>query len=302
MAMLVISALALSGLAARLVQVQGVDASRYASYGAQEVYQRIALPSLRGAIYDRNGNLLAASSSRVDVIADDFLVKSPDSGLGRLASVLGLSIATLRSKLNEHRGYVPLAYEVTGSVEQKVASLNLPYVSFSPDTMRTDPDGRLFSPILGIVGFGGKGLAGLEYLENSLLAGSSGSEVVPTGPNGEGLPGSPTQVTPVHQGSSLVLTLDQPLQFEVTKDLARQITATHATSGVAIVEDRRTGDILAMVDLVAGRHGRVHPSTQNLAATSVYQPGSVMKIVTVSGALQQGLITPKSVFTVPYQI
>jgi cell division protein FtsI (penicillin-binding protein 3) len=302
MAMLVISALALSGLAARLVQVQGLDASRYASYGAQEVDQRIALPSLRGAIYDRNGNLLAASSSRVDVIADDFLVKSPATGLGQLASVLGLPIATLRSKLHEHRGYVPLASEVTGSVEQKVANLNLPYVSFSPDTMRTDPDGQLFSPILGIVGFGGKGLAGLEYLENTLLAGSSGSEVVPTGPNGEGLPGSPTQVTPVHQGSSLVLTLDQPLQFEVTKDLARQITATHATSGVAIVEDRRTGGILAMVDLVAGPHGRVHPSAQNLAATSVYQPGSVMKLVTVSGALQQGLITPKSVFTVPYQI
>jgi cell division protein FtsI (penicillin-binding protein 3) len=300
--MVVIAALALTGLAARLVQVQGVDAARYASYGAQEVYQRIALPSLRGAIYDRNGSLLAASSSRVDVVSDNFLVKSPGTDLARLGSILGLPIATLRAKLSERRGYVPLAYEIGGAVEQKVASLNLPNLSFAPDTVRTDPDGQLFSPILGIVGFSGRGLAGLEYLENSLLAGSSGSEVVPTGPNGEGLPGSARQVSAVHQGSSLVLTLDQPLQFEVTKDLGRQITATHSTSGVAIVEDRRTGGILAMVDLVAGPHGRVHPATQNLAATSVYQPGSVMKLVTVSGALQEGLITPRSVFTVPYQI
>ena len=227
---------------------------------------------------------------------------APGADLGRLSTILGVTTSDLQAKLSEHRGYVPLAYQVTSAVEQKVAGLDLPYLSFVPDTVRTDPDGLLFTPILGIVGFSGKGLAGLEYLENSLLAGSPGSEVVPTGPNGEGLPGSPTQVAAVRQGSSLVLTLDQPLQFEVTKDLSRQITATHATSGVAIVEDRRTGGILAMVDLVAGKHGRVHPAAQNLAATSVYQPGSVMKLVTVSGALQDGLITPSSVFTVPYQI
>ena len=94
--MLAIAALALTGLAARLVQIQGVDAARYASYGAQEVYERIALPRLRGAIYDRNGNLLAASSPRVDVVADDYLVTGPDAGLSRLASILGLSTSAAR--------------------------------------------------------------------------------------------------------------------------------------------------------------------------------------------------------------
>jgi len=300
--MLAVTALALGALAARLVQIQGLDAQAYASYGSHEVYQRVVLPSLRGAIYDRSGNLLAASSSRVDVVADDYLVTSPQTDLGRLAAILGLSAGKLRGELNEKNGYVPLAYQVSGSVRQKVASLNLPYLSFVPDTVRTDPGGQLFSPILGIVGFNGQGLTGLEYLENRLLRGSPGSEVVPTGPNGEGLPGSPTDVLAARQGTSLVLTLDQPLQFEVTKDLSRQITATHATSGVAIVEDRRTGGILAMADLVAGPHGRIETAASNLATSSVYQPGSVMKLVTVSGALQTGLITPESVFTVPYQV
>jgi cell division protein FtsI (penicillin-binding protein 3) len=138
-------------------------------------------------------------------------------------------------------------------------------------------------------------------MENSELAGSAGSEVVPTGPTGEGLPGSPTDLTAARQGTSLVLTLDEPLQFEVTTALAQQIKATHATGGVAMVEDRRTGGILAMVDLTV-EHGKVVPAEQNLAVTSVYQPGSVMKLVTISGALQERLITPQSVFTVPYQI
>jgi len=300
--MIVIAALALTGLAARLVQIQGVDAVHYASYGSQEVYARVAVPALRGAIYDRNGNLLAASASRVDVVADPNLVTDPDAGLGRLASILGLPVATLRAKLTERSGYVPLAYQVNEAVEQKVASLDLPYVSFEPDVARTDPDGNLFSPVLGIVGFGGRALSGLEYMDNRLLAGSPGSEVVPTGPSGQGLPGSPTDVVPARQGTGLVLTLDEPLQFEVTKDLSQQITATHATGGVAIVEDRRSGDILAMVDLVAEPHGKVVQTGQNLAATSVYQPGSVMKLVTMSGALQEQLIKPSSVFTVPYQI
>ena len=300
--MLVITALALSGLAARLVQIQGVDAVHYASYGAQEVYQRVALPALRGAVYDRNGNLIAASSPRVDVVADDYLVTGADTGLSRLASILDLPVPVLRGKLSERNGYVPLAYQVNGTVEQKIASLDLPYITFAPDIARTDPDGDLFSPLLGVVGFSGQGLSGLEYLENRLLAGSAGSEVVPTGPNGEGLPGSATDVVAARQGTSLQLSLDEPLQFEVTKDLSKQITATHATGGVAIVEDSRSGGILAMVDLVVGAHGVVVPSDQNLAVTSVYQPGSVMKLVTISGALQSGLITPSSVFTVPYQI
>jgi cell division protein FtsI (penicillin-binding protein 3) len=299
--MIVIAALALAGLAGRLVQIQGVDAAHYASYGSQEVYERVPLPAVRGAVYDRNGNLMTASAARVDVVADDYLVHGSWAGLGQLAAVLGLPKSTLRAKLSEKSGYVPLAYQVDRAIEERLTALNLPYLSFPADVSRVDPDGDLFTPVLGIVGFGGRALSGLEYMENSLLAGSPGSEVVPTGPSGEGLPGAPSDVTAARQGSSLVLTLDEPLQFEVTTALTQQIKATHATGGVAMVEDRRTGGILAMVDLTVV-HGKVVPALQNLAATSVYQPGSVMKLVTISGALQQHLITPTSVFTVPYQI
>ncbi len=300
--MVAVAALALCGLGVRLVQIQGVDAVQYASYGSQEVFARVPLPALRGAIYDRNGNLMAASLARVDVVADDFLVTKKNRDLNALAAVIHMPAAALRARLSEHSGYVPLAYQVGAAVQQRIERLDLPYVSFAPDLARSDPAGELFSPVLGVVGFGGRALSGLEYMENSLLAGSPGSEVVPTGPSGERIPGSPTQVVNAHQGTSLVLTLDQPLQFEVTRYLTAQLVATKSTYGVAIVEDRRTGGILAMVDLVVEPHGKVVPAEQNLAATSVYQPGSVMKLVTMSGALEDQLITPSSVFTVPYSI
>ena len=83
------------------------------------------------------------------------------------------------------------------------------------------------------------------------------------------------------------------------KDLAAQIVSTGARSGIAVVMDVHTGAILAMVDLVAGPHGKVEPAASNLAATVVYQPGSVMKLATIMAALQAGIITPSTVLTVP---
>ena len=300
--MVLIAAVALTALAARLVQVQGVDAARYASYGTHEVNQKIAIPALRGAIYDRSGALLAASATRVDVIADDFLVQHPAAVAGPVAQLLKIPTATLVADLSRRSGYVPIAYQVDSALEAKVAALGDSFLSFVPDTQRIDPNGDLFAPLVGLVGWGGKGLSGIEYLDNAELAGTAGSEVLPTAPNGQGLPGSATDVVPAKQGTGLVLTLDEPLQFEVRKDLAARITETHAASGVAVVENTRTGGILAMVNLVAEPNGKVVPAQQNLATNSVYQPGSVMKLVTISGALQSGLINDSSTFTVPYQV
>ena len=99
-----------------------------------------------------------------------------------------------------------------------------------------------------------------------------------------------------------MLTIDEPLQVDTERDVAAQMRATGADSGIAVIMDVHTGAILAMVDLVRARHGVIVSAPENLAVTNVYQPGSVMKLATVSFALQDGLITPSTVFTVPYQI
>jgi cell division protein FtsI (penicillin-binding protein 3) len=100
----------------------------------------------------------------------------------------------------------------------------------------------------------------------------------------------------------LVLTIDEPLQNEVTKDVTAQMNATHSNSGIAVIEDVQTGAILAMVDLIRGPKDAIVAASSNLAATSIYQPGSVMKLATISYALQDHLITPDSTFTVPYSL
>jgi len=283
---------------ARVVDVQGLGAAKYAAYGNSEVYRTTTLPALRGSIYDRNGNLIAVSVPRVDVVSDDFLESNPDQDLASLARLLGLSRATLHAMLTERRGYVTLERQVDARTEAAVQALDLPNLSFVPDPQRVDPDGDLFTPLLGQVGFSGTGLSGLEYDKQQLLGGTPGTEDLAIGPGGEALPYEARDIVPAHQGAGLVLTLDQPLQFEVTKVLAGQLRATDARSGTVIVLDTRTGDILSMVNLVRQPH-QVVPAQQNNAVTAEYQAGSVMKLATISAALQDGIITPNERFTVP---
>ena len=126
-------------------------------------------------------------------------------------------------------------------------------------------------------------------------------------------------------GTGLELTLDSQLQYESEQALAKAIETSNSVSGTAVVMDVKTGQILSMANLVAthpaalgappaatpidpggvvpiGPHDAVDEAQSNLAVTQLYEPGSVFKLVTFSAALQDGLINPNSVFTVPDQI
>ncbi|HWD24394.1 MAG TPA: penicillin-binding protein 2, partial [Acidimicrobiales bacterium] len=167
---------------------------------------------------------------------------------------------------------------------------------------RIFPGGSIFQPLIGNVNAAGVGYSAIEGSFDTVLAGTAGSETIEEAPGGIQLPSGTANVVEPKPGTSLVLTLDLPLQVEVTKDVAAQMRATHADQGLAVVEDVHTGALLAMVDLVTDKKGDVLPADQNLAATAVLQPGSVMKLATISYALQTGIVSPTTKFTVPYSI
>jgi cell division protein FtsI (penicillin-binding protein 3) len=290
-------------LGLQLIRVQIVDGSRYANYGTNETETQVALPATRGAIYDRDGDLLSASVTRYDVVGDDMLVTDPVATAKSLAPYIHVPVAALTIALsNKKDGYVVLAREITANTESTIASLVLPGITFATDMLRVSPGGALFQPVLGQVNTSSEGFSALEYEYNALLNGKSGSELVAVDPAGSELPSGAKKVVPAVQGESLVLTIDEPLQNEVTKEVTAQVIATHSNSGIAVIEDVHSGDILAMVDLVRGPKGVISPAPSNLAVTSIYQPGSVMKLATISYALQDHLITPDSTFTVPYSL
>lgn len=288
-------------LVIRLVFVQVVGASGYAAYANGEVDQRVVLRGGRGAVYDRSGDLLALSVPSVDVIADDFQIANPTALAEVLAPLLRIRVEQLRVELAEKNGYVVLARQVSSGTESKIANLGVGGITFQADPRREYPGGAALEPILGDVNAAGQGDSGIEYANDALLSGRSGSEIVPESPLGA-LPGSPMDVVPAKKGDDLVLSVDEPLQVEATDAVAAEMRLSHAASGIAVIEDVHTGAILAMVDLVTGAGGAIVPADQNLAVTAMYEPGSVMKLATFSFALQDHLITPASTLSVPYSL
>ena len=216
-------------------------------------------------------------------------------------------------ELSEHSGYVLLATQVPASTGDKLAADNLPGITLLDTSERVDPDGSLAGPLLGQVHASGNGASGLEYQYNSLLSGQAGTQTLLESPAGVDLPqGAALTRSAGENGTGIELTIDQPLQYVTESALGRARSPRPARRAARpIVMDTRTGDILAMANLVRGNDGlglvpgtsrRSVEAPSNLALTQAYEPGSVFKLVTFSAALQDGLINPATSFSVPDQI
>jgi cell division protein FtsI (penicillin-binding protein 3) len=320
--LLIVIAAAFLVICARLVMIQGLHSSQYLAAGGSEWKQTVTLPAERGAILDRNGYELAMSVPQTTIYADPYQVSDPLAEASALAPILGISAVMLHSDLTEASGFVYLARTVSDATAAKVAALNLAGIYSEKEPKRFYPAGQLAQPLLGSVGTEGSGLSALEYEYNSLLAGTNGQSIEEIDPQGNQLPGGLQQYKAPIAGQDLVLSIDEPLQYEAEQALAQAIVAAHAHGGIALLMDSRTGEILADAQLTMPGAGstqkpavpvdiKAPPGSQSQqqaqpveassasAFTQVYEPGSVNKLITISAALQTGLIQPGDIFTIP---
>ena len=263
-----------------------------------------AVTAQRGAITDRNGIDLAVSEPARDLSADPYLIADPLGAAQRLAPLLGQTQASVLRKLSQRTGFVYLARGMPAKQAQPVLALKIPGVSGTPVMRRVYPRGPLASQVLGLVGTEGKGLAGLEYARDSQLRGRSGERRVVSDAIGQ--PVSITESRPVLVGQSLALTLDANIQQRTEDVLGAVARVFNPKDATAIVMDPRSGAILAVANWP-----QVNPNDSGAAPAGAledravgfnYEPGSTFKAVAVSGALQQGLITPNTPFNIPDQI
>lgn len=286
---------------AKLAFIQVFPATRYAAYGASQLLHTVVIPAPRGQILDRNGNVLAMSAPQTTVVADPYQITDPKGDAALLAPLLKDTAAHLQSLLSENSGYVYLAHQVDDATTKKIKALNLTGLTYENDPRRFQPNGSLVTNLIGTVGWDHHGQAGLEYQYDRVLSGHDGKSVVEKDLAGGDIPGGQRSFTPAQPGHSLQTTIDRSMQYATTQALAGEITSSHSKGGIAVVMDAKTGDILAMVNLVAGAKAGSPPvpAPSNYALTNVYEPGSVAKITTISGALQDHVITPTQRFTVP---
>jgi cell division protein FtsI (penicillin-binding protein 3) len=295
----VLLGVAFTAVAARLVDLQVVGSDSYVARGlAQRLYTK-QLPAERGSIFDRNGYELALSVPQHTVWADPTEVRDPVGTAAALAPVLGVQPADILPALKGKGRFAYVRRQIDDTMAEAVTALALPGIHLVGESKRFSPSGDLAASIIGSTTVDNAGLSGLELIRNDDLLGTPGSLQVERGPDGRSIAGGRDHVIPAKRGKDLVLTVDQSLQFEVEQALAEAISKTNAEHATAVVMNPTTGEILAMASVGKDGDGVIRPSSENRAVTAAFEPGSVNKVITVAGALEEGLIQPDTKLTVP---
>jgi cell division protein FtsI (penicillin-binding protein 3) len=312
-----------AALAARLVALQVLDHPHYAQLSVEQVRHDLTTNALRAGIYDRHGQILAISEPTSLVVADDMQITQPSQEAQALTGLVKVPVAKLTALLSKKgtgSGYVILNGQLDLTDGKAIANGNFAGIVVQGASSRSYPNGTLAESLLGRTNASGAGSTGLEYQYQADLAGKTGITREFVSSSGVALPSTYSSVIKAAQpGVGLELTIDAPLQFVTERALATQLRAVGGLTGVAVVMDVKTGEILADASLVntATKPGVLGPipawgtsvgvpgieqTFNNLAFTQAYEPGSVFKVVTFSAALAAGDITPSSVFSVPNSV
>ncbi len=308
----------LGGLALRLVYVQGIDPTGQAAAAMdQRLTHRETLPQ-RGSILDRDGDVLAASVRRYDIVVDQRLVKDfnewdrearetvlvdVDSRLASLAEVLGMSEEEVREATIGSRPYAVVRRSVTPEVRDKAMALNVPGLLSEAVDRRTYPNGSVAGSIIGFMGGDGTALEGLELSQDDVMTGTPGTRTFEVGADGIRIPNAPLEEVPAVDGADLRLTVDKDAQWFAQETLGALAAEYDAEWANAVVMDVKTGDVIVMADSTT-----VDPAdpdaTEGIFRTSTvmstpYEPGSTGKALPIAAAVDAGKVTATDGFTVP---
>ncbi len=286
----------------RLVELQLVDASSYAQDGLENRLRDLKILAPRGAILDRNGNVLAHSVEAREIYADPTMIEDATTAAAKLAPVIGVPPSRLwslmqPSKLPDGRAnmFVPLARGVDISVGDAVTQLNIKGIGVMRDEIREVPGNDLAANIIGFAGTDGGGLVGLEAAYDGLLRGVDGRRLFEVGSTGQEIPSGYHSDQPDRPGTSLRLTIDSDLQYETQRLLSSHLSRTRAAFACAVVLDVHTGDVLAMASTPAYDAANPPSNPPGDACTQqTVDPGSIHKAVTIGAALQTGVVKPDS--------
>jgi cell division protein FtsI (penicillin-binding protein 3) len=305
-------AFVLTLFAARLVQLQALDAARYRVLALQQRDRTIQLPAVRGTITGENGEVLAMTVATYLVYADPPVIPVADQAqvATKLAAYLNLPADQILSLIQHPTSpqYVVLAQGVSAQVGGEIQALNLPGIAETPSYARSYPDGDSAANIVGFTGTNSQGAlsgaAGIEEEYNSLLAGRAGSEQVQIGTNGQQIPLAGSNDSPVVNGSDLRLTIVPALQYDAEQACAAQVAKSKASNCTVVIIQPKTGYVLAMAQWPTYNPSTITDVSQatDIAVQNEFQPGSTAKVITAAAAFEHGGQTPMSAYNIPAQI
>ncbi|MFD9217402.1 peptidoglycan D,D-transpeptidase FtsI family protein [Streptomyces sp. NPDC059544] len=318
----------------RLLQVQAVDAGTYAAMAEKNRYMSHKLAAERGRITDRAGIALATTVDAHDITADPKMftpeeskaADAPEQAAALLAPILGADPAELANKLKAPKSrYTVLARRQTPQVWKQIKDLKgvfaekaaadkakggpganvLAGVFQETSSRRVYPNGDLAAGILGWVNAEGRGAGGLESMLDKELAGKDGS-ITYAQSGGRRVPTAGTREKPAVPGSDIELTIDRDIQWAAQRAISEQVTKSKADRGYVVVQNARTGEVLAMANAPGFNPNdlaRAKAATMgNAALQDVYEPGSTSKVMSMAAVLEEQAATPGTHVTVPNRL
>ena len=294
------------------------------SWEEEGEYTYVTFSPARGDIYDRNGNLLAGNNTVYEVVVDLDIVRKYNNAEAiclALSVNAGSNYGELMQKFSDApitQQYLFLTDNVSSDAFKKIDTYmqelakktetprasTLGGIHFKPHYQRFYPENSLASNIIGFVPLNNIGYFGVEQNFNSLLAGIPTSQWVPIDPN------RAEEIPQVEPGASLILTIDREIQSSMETILDNTLVDSGSESGTIIVMDPRNGEILAMTstprldlnDYGTFENNFLNGTPFNRAISQAYEPGSVLKILTLSAALDTGAVTRDTTFFDPGSI
>ena len=275
----------------RLYNIQVVQSSKFKEIAKQEHLTSFSIEGERGNIYDRNYKKLAVNIDVKSLFAIPPKVENPQEIAQKISSILNLKTKDILEKLNQKKSFVWIKRKLSETEVAEIKELNLEGFDFLDEDKRYYPKNYLASNLMGFVGIDNQGLEGLESFFDKELKGTPGLVILERDAIGGKVPLSIKEPTAHQDGYSIVLTIDEVVQYITEEALDKAFTESKAKAGIAIVVEPKTGEILAIA---------VEPSYdpnyfdkyprdlwRNRGVTDAYEPGSTFKVITIATALEE---------------
>lgn len=281
---------------ARLVDLQLLRYSDFLARAERQQQRIVEISPTRADILDRSLNELAMSTSLDSCFAVPVEISDADLAARLLASVLNLPSEEIATRLSSSRSFVWIARKLPPATVSRIRQLNLRGIYFQKENQRFYPKRDLAAAVLGYVDIDEKGLGGIEYQLDSQIRSKAARMLILTDAHNRWYESADKAP---ERGSSVILTIDENIQFVAEKELTTAIEETHARAGAVLVENPSNGEILAMASWPKfnpnAPGGSPPEARMNRAVGALYEPGSVFKIVTLSAAIDQGITRPDEV-------
>ena len=286
-------------LVGRLLYVQVLQHGKYQSMAKGQHHTAVPVSAQRGAIYDRNFNLLALNEACISIGVDLRQVKDRRQLADKVGRIIGEPSSKLYERMKTDHSFVWLKRRVAAELEPKIKALKLSGIRIEKDARRRYPHKEIASHVLGFTDIDNRGIAGIEQMCDSLLAGQDGRRFMQRDAIGNQLANLGSPDVPAVNGKSIVLTIDNILQTIATEELRLALDQFDASTGMVLITSPMTGEILAMVCEPSFDPNQPtnysNATRRNRVITDLFEPGSTFKLATYAAVLQEKIKQPSDI-------